>query len=433
MLNSNSSGVNYNFGEVQAASVSGYVYNDANGNSSKDSGEAGLGGVTVTLTGTDDLGASVSMTQTSSSTTGSVGAYSFTGLRPGTYVVSETPPSGYVRTGNSVGTVNGSADGALDAALTDIIKNVVLPSGSSGINYNFGQWTKPASISGFVFDDINDNGTRDAGDIGIKGVTVKLYNSGGQVVGTTTTASDGSYSFNSVPAGTYKLVESQPSGYLQGVNSVGTVNGNADGSLSTTDTIASIAIATGNAGVNYNFGELGQSCGISSCQTANISYWHCSTGQSLIKAFNGSSTSTTLATWLATSFPNLYGAGAGASNLIGKTNADVATLFQSLYQSGSQVDEQFLATALSVYATTSSLGGAAGASYGFSVSALGLGAGTYNIGTNGAAFGVSNGTSLTVIQILQAVNAKSKNGSFFNGNSTYINQAITVLNGINNS
>src|SRR5262249_12995740 len=48
-----------------------------------------------------------------------------------------------------------------------------------------------------------------------------------------------------------------------------------------------------------------------------IGFWDNSNGQALIKSFNGGSTATTLSAWLAATFPNLYGASAGANNLTG--------------------------------------------------------------------------------------------------------------------
>ena len=44
-----------NFGLSAPAGVSGYVYRDPNDNGMKEAGETGIGGVTVTLTGTDPL------------------------------------------------------------------------------------------------------------------------------------------------------------------------------------------------------------------------------------------------------------------------------------------------------------------------------------------------------------------------------------------
>src|SRR5262249_16212669 len=68
------------FGELPpSASLAGNVYYDANNNGLRDDGaNSGIGGVTVVLTGTDDLGNAVS----TSTTTAADGSYSFGGLRP---------------------------------------------------------------------------------------------------------------------------------------------------------------------------------------------------------------------------------------------------------------------------------------------------------------------------------------------------------------
>ena len=49
-------GTNNNFGELAPAGLSGYVYIDVNNSGSKDPGEAGIAGTTVTLTGFNDQG-----------------------------------------------------------------------------------------------------------------------------------------------------------------------------------------------------------------------------------------------------------------------------------------------------------------------------------------------------------------------------------------
>src|SRR5207244_285595 len=117
-LTSGQSGINYNFGDVKAVSVSGLVYQDTNGNGVLDSGEPGISGVTVTLSGTNGLGQSISAT----TTTAADGTYSFSidsssnALRPGTYQVVETLPNGYLAGSAAVGTVNGTGDGTVSSA-----------------------------------------------------------------------------------------------------------------------------------------------------------------------------------------------------------------------------------------------------------------------------------------------------------------------------
>jgi hypothetical protein len=178
--------------------------------------------------------------------------------------------------------------------------------------------------------------------------------------------------------------------------------------------------------------SLGQS--VTSGMTAGIGFWKNKNGQALINCFNGGSSSTALGNWLAATFPNLYGSGAGANDLAGKSNAQVAAYFQTLFnQGGDKVQAQVLAVALDVYTTTSSLGGNAGTAYGFTVSATGLGARFYGVGADGAAFGVANNTTLTVYGLLAAVNGKAAKGLLYNGDVTLQAEAADLFSSLDQS
>ena len=142
------SGVGYNFGEVLPSSLAGFVYSDANDNGTLDTGELGLGGVTVTLTGLDDLGNPVSAT----TTTKPDGSYSFTGLRPagtGGYTLTESPPPG--PTAYLPGTDNLGADqngGAIVGTVgTRTLSAVPLGQGVNGSGFDFAELS-PASVTG---------------------------------------------------------------------------------------------------------------------------------------------------------------------------------------------------------------------------------------------------------------------------------------------
>ncbi len=74
-------------GMVETGSVGGSVYNDADASGVRDTNEVGLSGWTVHLTGA----------ATDSVTTDTSGAYSFTGLLPGTYTIAQVPDSGWVQ------------------------------------------------------------------------------------------------------------------------------------------------------------------------------------------------------------------------------------------------------------------------------------------------------------------------------------------------
>jgi len=130
--------------------------------------------------------------------------------------------------------------------------------------------------------------------------------------------------------------------------------------------------------------------------------------------------------------PNLYGSGAGSHNLTGFTNTQIASVYMTLFNaSGQKTDAQVMATALAVYATNQSLGGSAATAYGFQVSSVGLAGATWNVGSNGAAFGVANNSTQTVFALLSAANQAAVNGVLCGGNSSLQNQSNVVFSGIN--
>jgi uncharacterized repeat protein (TIGR01451 family) len=70
-----------------------------------------------------------------------------------------------------------------------------------------------ASLGDFVWEDTNGNGIQDAGEPGVGGVTVNLKDENGNVIATTTTAGNGSYSFTGLTPGTYSVQFVLPGGY----------------------------------------------------------------------------------------------------------------------------------------------------------------------------------------------------------------------------
>ncbi len=113
-----------------------------------------------------------------------------------------------------------------------------------------------ASVSGYVYRDVNRDGVRDAGDTGLGQMTIELTGfdaQGNPVSRTTLTNADGSYTFTNLAAGTYQLTEQPPPWFPKGPNSVGTVNGLTDGTLVGQDTIGGIVLASADVGVEYDF------------------------------------------------------------------------------------------------------------------------------------------------------------------------------------
>ncbi|MBK1640945.1 hypothetical protein CKO12_03440 [Chromatium okenii] len=238
---------NNNFGELKPASVSGFVYVDNSDDGIKDGGEPGISGVTVTLTGTDDLGAPVSLT----TTTIADGSYSFDDLRPGIYTVTEAGQPAHYLDGKDTAGVPGSG-----VAGNDVINNIILNAGDSSTNNNFGELPPPAQLSGYVYVDTDNDGNKDAGENPLAGIIVNLTGTdilGRAVSKTATTDGNGFYQFTDLAAGIYSVTEpTQPNGYLDGQDTVGSTGG----SNGVNDTLSGIVLAAGDDSKGNNFGEL---------------------------------------------------------------------------------------------------------------------------------------------------------------------------------
>jgi hypothetical protein len=182
----------YDFGIVGTGSIGDRVWNDFNGNGVQDPGEPGLNGITVTLTGAgpDGFFGTADDVAYGSRVTSGDGNYDFTGLLAGSYradVVDATVPPGFVlTTGNDPLTVGLAGGQDYDAA-------------------DFG-YAQTGSIGDRVWFDADGDGVQDAGEPGLNGVTVILYDGAGNEVARTTTSGDGNYFFGGLFAGEYTVV-----------------------------------------------------------------------------------------------------------------------------------------------------------------------------------------------------------------------------------
>ncbi|MGE5621137.1 MAG: SdrD B-like domain-containing protein [archaeon] len=185
----------------QTASIGDFVWNDVNHNGIQDAGEPGIPNVTVYLYACNTN----NVLQTT--TTAPDGSYHFTGLNPGSYYVQFVLPSGYTFTTLNAG-LNDASDSDADPANAGKTACYDLSAGENETTADAGMYPTPpntASLGDFVWNDVNQNGIQDAGEMGIPNVTVELHRcSDNSLVATTTTNPSGIYSFtNLVPGGYY--------------------------------------------------------------------------------------------------------------------------------------------------------------------------------------------------------------------------------------
>ncbi|MGA2062250.1 MAG: SdrD B-like domain-containing protein [Thermoguttaceae bacterium] len=114
--------------------------------------------------------------------------------------------------------------------------------------------TIPASLSGVVFYDANQNGKLDNGEYAISGGNIELF-IGSNLVATTTVSSVGQYSFNDLTAGTYKLYNTTDGDWLSVPGTIQNLNQPVTSSATGDDmTIDNIVLNAGDQGTMFNFG-----------------------------------------------------------------------------------------------------------------------------------------------------------------------------------
>jgi protocatechuate 3,4-dioxygenase beta subunit len=388
--------------------ISGVKFHDLDADGVKDASEPGLGGWTIYIdannNGVKDAGEVATVT-------GPDGSYKFNNLPAGTYRLREVMQPGWYQS-------------KAPAAIT-------LAGGQSVTDALFGNFKK-GSLSGYKFYDKNADGVWDKNgldncsgnsddEVGLANWKIFLDLDGDGVLDGnepyTVTDCNGYYSFSNLTPGTYQVREVMQPGWIR-----------------TTDN-PTVALTSGQNVTNVLIGNFKGGLVVGG-DTATIGFWHNKNGQALLNSLNGGSSSKALGNWLASNFPKLYGSSAGnANNLSGKTNAQVASYFQTLFGvTGMKLEAQMLATAFAVYVTSSSLaGGSYAAAYGFNVTSGGVGGEGYNIGSNGAAFGVVDGSLLTVMDILKRANDRAVSGMLYANDSTLRSMANAVFSGINQS
>lgn len=236
-----------------SATVSGVVFADANANGLLDTGELGVANVSVTLTNTSTGAA------TATATTDTSGNYNFASVPAGNYMVTVDPLGLLTGLGYSLTTGN-------------VPQAVIVAVGAASATTPTG-FTLPGSVSGSVYKDNNGNGSYEAtgGDALFGGLTVTLANTATGASFVTTTSVSGTYRFAAVPAGSYTVTVTTPTGYTLTTNNnpsaVVTLTGNG---AAATVTAIGFAPSSSVSGVVFSDNDLSGNYGGNDTFLANV-------------------------------------------------------------------------------------------------------------------------------------------------------------------
>jgi VCBS repeat-containing protein len=176
--------------EEELGRIAGVKFEDMDGDGVRDTGEPGLTGWVIYL----DADRNGQRDETERfTTTGTDGAYSLSGLTPGTYIVAEERQAGWVQTAPAGGTYE-----------VTISSGLVAPGRDFG-NFRLGE------IHSIKFNDLDADGVRDVGEPGLAGWTVYLDSNRNNALDDSetriTTDATGAYAFTGLGPGTYRVAE----------------------------------------------------------------------------------------------------------------------------------------------------------------------------------------------------------------------------------
>jgi choice-of-anchor A domain-containing protein/uncharacterized repeat protein (TIGR01451 family) len=191
----------------------------------------------------------------SSQVTDANGNYLFTNLTPADYKVKFVLPANYYVTVANAGT-----DDALDSdadVTTGLTGCYTLVGGQSNLTVDAGVYyvAPKASLGDKVWIDANKNGIQDAGEVGLAGVTVQLYNCTTNVmVSSQVTDAMGNYLFTNLTPADYKVKFILPANYFVTVANAGTDDALDSDADATTGLTGCYTLAAGEVNLTVDAG-----------------------------------------------------------------------------------------------------------------------------------------------------------------------------------
>jgi hypothetical protein len=249
-------GINEGNIRIGKATVGDRVWYDVNNNGLQDVEELGVQGVTVTLYQADGI------TVIASTETNALGYYIFTGLDAGGYIVGFGDlPNNY-----TISQQDADAEGIYGELNSDVNPNslksnlIQLGTGDDIMSIDMGivPPSGTASLGNFVWFDLNHDGLQSNEEPGVQGVSVTLYDSTHKPIATTTTNSNGKYSFVGLTPGSYSVgFANLPSGYeltIEDANSTGIDGSSNSDANPTTGFTSSVTLVAGDNNLNLDAG-----------------------------------------------------------------------------------------------------------------------------------------------------------------------------------
>ena len=187
------------------SSISGIVWDDLNTNGIRENNEIGVQSINIILE--NQIGEVISMTQSDID-----GLYKFDNLPEGFYILSIGSLNDRVATFPNVG-----ADDAIDSDFIESSFDLeteafFLATFEDITGIDLGLVNK-LTIGDFVWEDANNNGVQDAGELGIEEIEITVTSENGSISKSTMSNADGAYEFIDLPAGFYKICANLPSGF----------------------------------------------------------------------------------------------------------------------------------------------------------------------------------------------------------------------------
>jgi SdrD B-like domain/Secretion system C-terminal sorting domain len=257
------------------AALGNRVWVDANKNGIQDEGEMGIPNIIVELyTGT--LAAGPTGAAIATTTTDGNGYYIFNDLAPtvgtGTGYFVKFPTAATINNGATslqLTTVDASGN-SLDETDSDpkvtavgpigagYTEGYVLSPGQRNMTVDAGYYNagaNTASLGNRVWNDANDNGIQDAGEVGVPGVRVILRDNTNAIIATQSTDANGDYLFSELPAGTYTVeFDGIPTGFSISAQDAGANDGVDNDVNFITRRTAPISLAAGEANTTVDAG-----------------------------------------------------------------------------------------------------------------------------------------------------------------------------------